>query len=79
MILAEIKNLGRRPGTGSDQEPTRTGDRKPLPGHLPLLVTPYMTEAMAEECRRIVLPFANTAGALESLLVIAALSSFPPP
>ncbi len=35
-----------------------------FPGHLPFLVAPYMTEAMAEECLRIDLPFSDTAGNL---------------
>jgi hypothetical protein len=64
LLLAEIKNVDRRPALAQIKEQLEGAIADRFPGYLPLLVAPYMTEAMAEECRRIDLPFADTAGNL---------------
>ena len=63
-LLAEIKNVDRRLALAQIKEQLERVLADQFPGYLPLLVAPYMTEAMAEECRRIDLPFADTAGNL---------------
>lgn len=64
LLLAEIKNVDRRPALAQIKTQLEAAIADHLPGYLPLLVTPYMTGAMAEECRRLDLPFADTAGNL---------------
>jgi hypothetical protein len=64
LLLAEIKNVDRRPALAQIKQQLDEAIADQFPGHLPLLVAPYITEAMAEECRRIDLPFADTAGNL---------------
>ena len=64
LLLAEIKNIDRRPALAQIKAQLEAAIQDQLPGYIPLLVTPYMTEAMAEECRRLDLPFADTAGNL---------------
>jgi hypothetical protein len=64
LLLAEIKNVDRRPALAPIKAQLETVIKRHLAGYLPLLVTPYMTEAMAEECRRLNLPFVDTAGNL---------------
>jgi hypothetical protein len=63
-LLAEIKNVDRRPALAQIKEQLVKVLADQFPGYLPMLVAPYITEAMAEECRRIDLPFADTAGNL---------------
>ena len=63
-LLAEIKNVDRFLALAQIKEQLEKVLTDQFPGYLPLLVAPYMTEAMAEECRRIDLPFADTAGNL---------------
>ena len=63
-LLAEIKNVDRRVALAQIKEQLERVLTDQFPGYLPLLVAPYMTEAMAEECRRIDLPFADTVGNL---------------
>jgi hypothetical protein len=63
-LLAEIKNVDRRPALAQIKAQLEAAIRDYLPGFAPLLVTPYMTEALAEECRRLDLPFVDTAGNL---------------
>jgi hypothetical protein len=63
-LLAKFKNVDRRLAIAPVKEQLEGAIKDQSPGHLPLLVAPYMTEAMAEECRRIHLPFADTAGNL---------------
>jgi len=60
-LLAEIKNVDRRPALAQIKEQLVTVLADQFPGYLPLLVAPYITEGMAEECPRIDLPFADTA------------------
>jgi len=64
LLLAEIKNVDRRPALAQIKKQLDGAIADQYPGYLPLLVAPYMTEAIAEECRRIDLPFADTAGNL---------------
>lgn len=64
LLLAEIKNVDRRPALAQIKTQLEAAIADHLPGYLPLLVTPYMTEVMAEECRRLDLPFVDTAGNL---------------
>jgi hypothetical protein len=64
LLLAEIKNVDRRPALAQIKKQLDGAIADQFPGHLPLLVAPYITDAMAEECRRIDLPFADTAGNL---------------
>ena len=64
LLLAEIKNVDRRPALAQIKEQLEKAIADQFPDYLPLLVAPYMTDAMAEECRRIDLPFADTAGNL---------------
>ena len=64
LLLAEIKNVDRRLALAQIKEQLKAAIADQFPGYLPLLVAPYMTEAMAEECRRIDLPFADAAGNL---------------
>src|ERR1700722_1618226 len=64
LLLAEIKNIDRRPALAQIKVQLEAAIKDHLHGYLPLLVTPYMTEAMAEECRRLNLPFVYTAGNL---------------
>jgi hypothetical protein len=64
LLLAEIKNVDRRLALAQIKTQLEGAIAGHLHGYLPLLVTPYMTEAMAEECRRIDLPFVDTAGNL---------------
>ena len=64
LLLAEIKNVDRRLALAQIKEQLEAAIADQLPGYIPLLVAPYMTEAMAEECRRIDLPFADAAGNL---------------
>jgi hypothetical protein len=64
LLLAEIKNVDRRPALAQIKTQLDAAIKDHLPGYIPLLVTPYMTEAMAEECRRLDLPFVDTAGNL---------------
>ena len=63
-LLAKFKKVDRRPAIAPVKEQLEGAIKDQSPRHLPLLVAPYMTEAMAEECRRIDLPFADTAGNL---------------
>jgi hypothetical protein len=63
-LLVEIKNVDRRPALAQIKTQLEAVIEDHLPGYLPLLVTPYMTEAMAEACRRLDLPFVDTAGNL---------------
>jgi hypothetical protein len=64
LLLAEIKNVDRRPALAQIKKQLDAAIADQYPGYLPLLVAPYVTEAIAEECRRIDLPFADTAGNL---------------
>lgn len=64
LLLAEIKNVDRRLALAQIKEQLEAAIADQFPGYLPLLVAPYVTEAMAEECRRIDLPFADAAGNL---------------
>jgi len=63
-LLAKFKNVDRRPAIAPVKEQLERAIQDQFPGHLPFLVAPYLTEAMAEECRRIDLPFSDTAGNL---------------
>ena len=63
-LLVEIKNVDRRPALAQIKAQLEAAIADRLPNYLPMLVAPYMTEAMAEECRRIDLPFVDTAGNL---------------
>jgi hypothetical protein len=64
LLLVEIKNVDRRLALAQIKTQLETAIEDNLPGYIPLLVTPYMTEVMAEECRRLNLPFVDTAGNL---------------
>jgi hypothetical protein len=64
LLLAEIKNIDRRPALAQIKKQLEGAIADQFPGYLPLLVAPHMTEAMGEECRRINLPFADAAGNL---------------
>jgi hypothetical protein len=64
LLLTEIKNVDRRPALAQIKKQLEMAIADQFPGYLPLLVAPYITEAMAEECRRIDLLFADTAGNL---------------
>ena len=63
-LLAKFKNLDRRLAIAPIKEQLEGAIKDRFPRHLPFLVAPYMTEAMAEECRRIDLRFADTASNL---------------
>ncbi len=64
LLLAEIKNIDRRAALAQIKDQLERAIADGFPGYLPMIVAPYMTETMAEECRRIDLPFADTVGNL---------------
>jgi hypothetical protein len=64
LLLAEIKNLDRRLALAQIKMQLEAAIEDHFPGYLPLLITRYMTDAMADECRRLELNFVDTAGNL---------------
>jgi hypothetical protein len=64
LIVIEVKNVDRRAALAQIKAQLDAAVDRHLPGYLPMLAAPYITEAMAEECRRIDLLFVDTAGNL---------------
>ncbi len=63
-FLVELKHVDRRLALAQIKEQLDRAIRRDFQGYLPLLIAPFITEAMAEECRRLNLPFVDTAGNL---------------
>ncbi|MGI4826609.1 MAG: type IV toxin-antitoxin system AbiEi family antitoxin [Janthinobacterium lividum] len=63
-FLAEIKHVDRRLALAQIKEQLDRAIRGDFEGYLPLLIAPFLTETMADECKRLNLPFVDTAGNL---------------
>jgi hypothetical protein len=64
LFLVEVKNVDRRITIANVREQLDQVIARHCPACRPLLVTRFVTPAMAEECRKLDLPFLDTAGNL---------------
>jgi hypothetical protein len=64
LFVAEIKTIDRRIAVAQIRAQLMEVIAQRYPGHRPLLVTTFVTPALAEECRKLDLPFLDTAGNL---------------
>lgn len=63
-FLVEMKHVDRRLALAQIKEQLDRTIRRDFEGYRPLLIAPFITEAMADECKRLNLPFVDTAGNL---------------
>ena len=63
-FVAEIKTIDRRIAAAQIRDQLQEIITQRYPGYLPLLITTFATPDLAEECRRLDLPFLDTAGNL---------------
>jgi hypothetical protein len=64
LFLVEVKAIDRRIAVGQIRAQLQDLIDRYYPGYRPLLVTGFATTHLAEECRRLELPFLDTAGNL---------------
>lgn len=64
LFVAEIKTIDRRIAVGQIKAQLQNLIDQQYPGYHPLLVTGFATPDLAEECRKLELPFLDTAGNL---------------
>jgi len=64
LFVAEIKTIDRRLAVAQIRDQLQEFVTQCYPGYLPLLITTFATPDLAEECRRLDLPFLDTAGNL---------------
>jgi hypothetical protein len=62
LFIAQIKPIDRRTAVGLVKAQLQALIDTTYPGYHPLLVTKFVTTKMAEECRKLDLPFIDTAG-----------------
>jgi hypothetical protein len=63
-FVAEIKTIDRRIAVAQIRDQLQEIITQRYPGYRPLLITTFATPDLAEECRRLDLPFLDTAGNL---------------
>ena len=63
-FVAEIKTIDRRIAVAQIRDQLQEIITQRYPGYRPLLITTFATQALADECRRLDLPFLDTAGNL---------------
>jgi len=63
-FVAEIKTIDRRVAAAQIRAQLQEFIEQRYPGYLPLLITTFVTPDLAEECRRLDLPFLDTVGNL---------------
>src|SRR5258708_2605340 len=64
LFVAEIKTIDRRLAVAQIRAQLQELITQRYPGYRPLLITTFATPDLAEECRRLDLPFLDTAGNL---------------
>jgi len=64
LFVAEIKTIDRRMAAAQILAQLQELITQRYPGYRPLLITTFVTPELAEECRRLELPFLDTAGNL---------------
>src|SRR5580693_9303665 len=64
LFVAEIKTIDRRIAVAQIRAQLQEFITQRYPGYHPLLITTFATPDLAEECRRLDLPFLDTAGNL---------------
>jgi hypothetical protein len=64
LFLAEVKAIDRRIAVAQIRTQLQQLINERYPGYRPLLITTFVTPDLAEECRRLDLPFLDTAGNL---------------